>query len=264
MTTGTADNKTNEYATDDENNIVGWYDANGHFHALEDDYTVYEEESDEEESEQDHPSPMSIDEDYINPPSERADVEYSYEHEGEALSREEGDAGGYHWRNNHVYRHPSNFVDSSQAATSFVGNEMENGRNLWRLQHGLQVVCADGGTKDQPVDSKKQDRHMLLEAMIDGLPLNDAQKQHVHAYIASDDPVAWNAHYSGHIGMVVGYATVVACDNASEALDDDRFTEETVGDLVRETWSLSREYEFDDALERLATKAFDRAKDLEV
>lgn len=263
MTTGTADNKTNEYATDDENNIVGWYDANGEFQAFDDEYSVYEDD-DTDESEQDHPAPMGIDEDYLNPPSERVDVEYSYGAEDEALSRQEGDGASPHWRNNHVYQHPSNFVDSSGAATSFVGNEMENGRNLWRLQHGLQVVCADGGTKDQPVDSKKQDRHRLLEAMVDGLPLNKAQKQHVHAYIEADDPVAWNAHYSGHIGMCVGYATVVGCENASEAMEDDRFTPETVGDLVEQTWNLSRGYEFDEALERLASKAFSRAEDLEV
>ncbi len=100
--------------------------------------------------------------------------------------------------------------------------------------------------------------------MVDSLPLNAAQKQHIYAYIEADDPVPFNAHYGGHIGMAVGYATVVACDNASEAMEDDRFTEETVGDLVRETWSLSREYEFSEALERLAAKAFERSEDIDV
>lgn len=264
MTTGTADNKTNEYATDDENNIVGWYDANGEFQAFDDEYSVYEDEDESNESGQDNPAPMEVDTDYIDPPSERADVEYSYGAEDEALSRQEGDGASPHWRNEHIYEHPSNFTDSSPAATSFIGNEMRGGNRKWRLQHGYQVVCDGGGTTDQPVDSKKQDRHRLLEAMVDSLPLNQAQKDHVRAYIEADNPVAWNAHYSGHVGMCVGYGMVVGCESVSEALEDDRFTPETVGDLVEETWNLSREYEFGKGLERLAEKAFKRSEDIDV
>lgn len=162
---------------------------------------------------------VPIDGDYIDAKSERAEITTTDEIDP-TIHRVESSGAGYHWKNRGAdTTDNTNNPRGSTAETSWQRGDVDpDDRDrfdrLYQIQHGM------GRHGD---DARKRRRQEERETVLQQVCRTEYQEKRARRLIEGEPSVqGWNAHYSGNVGLCIGYAYAVMEPDLESALESVR------------------------------------------
>lgn len=173
-----------------------------------------------QESESDDGDPTAtgvpIDTDYIDAPSEPAEISQTDEIDPR-IHRGESSGAGYHWKNRDAdTTDTTNNPRGSTAETTWQRGDVDPGDRdrfdrLYMHQHSMGETTSD---------TRSRRREQERETIIQQICWNQTQIEIATRLISNESTVGgWNFHHRGNVGMAVGYAFAVAYGNLEDATD---------------------------------------------